>query len=129
MSTEPDADDAVMRPFADWLLELRKGEAHQELTRRLHELILAIDATGKPGSLTLTVSVQPLKDTGSAVKVTDTVKTKLPEFARQASIFFSDAGNLHRNNPNQLTFESLRDVSDADPREPDARERQAGRDA
>lgn len=126
-----DNDDPVMRPFADFLREQTGGQTHDELTRAMHEVVLAVEATGKAGSVTLTLSIQPLKDTaGGAVKVTDTVKAKLPEFARPASIFFADNGNLVRDNPNQLRFDGMRDVSSPPAeREPDARERQAGRDA
>lgn len=125
----PNPNDAVMRPFGDFLREQAQGRTHEELTQALYDVVNAVEATGKAGSLTLTLSIQPLKDTaGGVIKVTDKVKTSLPEFARPASIFFADAGNLVRDNPNQLRFDGMRDVSASEPaeREPDARERQAG---
>ena len=68
--------------------------------------------TGKKGTITLTVTVEPMpKSDGSALIVTDEIKLKLPEFAREASLFFADDdNNLRRDDPRQLTFESLREV-------------------
>ena len=66
----------------------------------------------KKGSLTLTVSVEPMPNSdGNALVVKDEIKLKLPEFARDASLFFADDDrNLVRQDPRQLTFEGLREV-------------------
>lgn len=43
--------------------------------------------------------------------MSDEIKLKLPEFDREASLFFADDDrNLVRTDPRQLTFESLREV-------------------
>jgi hypothetical protein len=105
-------DDAVIRPFADALLELSGGRTHDELSAQLHELIARVRDTGKKGSLTLTVTVSRMKNAAeNTLTVTDDVKAKLPAHDRNVSVFYADAnGNLTRRDPNQLEFDSLREV-------------------
>lgn len=106
-------DGPVIRPFSDWLREQSKGATHDELSEALHELTARVADTRRPGSLTFTVSIKPLKGAADsdALTVTDQIKLKLPEHDRKASLFWPDAdGNLRRTDPNQLSFESLREV-------------------
>lgn len=103
-------DDDQIRPFADWLREQAKGKSHDELGEALHDLVARVQETGKKGALVYTVSVEQMKD-GKALVVKDHIKLKLPEFDRDASLFWADDdGNLVRTDPNQLAFESLREV-------------------
>lgn len=104
--------DVVIRPFADALLELSSGRTHTELSETLHELIGRVRDTGKKGSLTLTITVARVKNAAeNTLTVTDNVTAKLPAHDRNVSLFFADAdGNLSRTDPNQLAFESLREV-------------------
>jgi len=108
------ADDtpAQIRPFADWLRDQSRGKTHEELSEALRDLVAKVIDTGKKGSLTLTVSVEPMPNSdGNALVVKDEIKLKLPEFARDASLFFADDDrNLVRQDPRQLTFEGLREV-------------------
>lgn len=111
MTTTTDADDPVVRPFADWLREQRKGLTHDELSDALHELIAAVNDTGKAGTLTLTIKVAPLGKTGDVLQVTDAVKLTPPKRDRDASLFYTDDdGNLSKSDPNQPAFDSLREV-------------------
>lgn len=111
MPTAPD-DDVVVRPFADVLVELSGGRTHTELSEQLHELIARVRDTGKKGSLTLTITVSRVKNAAeNTLTVSDDVRAKLPAHDRNVSVFFADAdGNLSRKDPNQLEFESLREV-------------------
>jgi hypothetical protein len=103
-------DSPLIRPFADWLREQAKGRSHEELGEALHDLIGRVLDTGKKGALTYTVTVERLKD-GDALVVKDEIKLKLPEHDRDASLFWADAhGNLVRSNPDQLAFETLREI-------------------
>lgn len=98
------------RPFADFLREQAKGHSHEELSEALRDLVARVKDTGKKGSITYVVTVEPTKGT-DALTVSDEIKLRLPEHDRDASLFFTDAnGNLTRSDPNQLTFESLREV-------------------
>ena len=110
-------DDTVIRPFADALIELSGGRTHTELSEQLHALIAAVRDTGKKGSLTLTITVSRMKNASeNTLTVTDDVKAKLPAHDRNVSVFYADAdGNLTRRDPNQLVFESLREVPAATP--------------
>lgn len=110
-------DDTVIRPFADALIELSGGRTHTELSEQLHDLIAAVRDTGKKGSLTLTITVSRMKNASeNTLTVTDDVKAKLPAHDRNVSVFYADAdGNLTRRDPNQLVFESLREVPAATP--------------
>lgn len=104
-------DDVFIRPFADWLREQSKGATHDELGEGLHTLIQRVRDTGKKGSIVLTVTVERLKGDHDVLVVSDEIRLKLPEHDRKASLFYPDEnGNLSRTDPNQLTFEGLKEV-------------------
>lgn len=110
-SAKDTADEPVIRPFADWLREQSSGTTHDELSDALHDLTTRVTDTGKKGVLQLTITVAPMKGAEEGVLVvSDQIKLKLPEHDRKASIFYSHEGNLQRSDPNQLAFESLREV-------------------
>lgn len=107
-------DAPAVRPFADFLREQSRGTTHEELSQALHDLVARVQDTGKKGSLTLTIGVERLKGgrSDNALIVSDSISLKLPEHDRDTSLFFVSAdGNLSRDDPRQLAFESLRDVS------------------
>jgi hypothetical protein len=54
-----------MRPITDILREIRRGRAVDQATRLLSEVVLAVDETGKPGEVTITIKVKPAKEGGS----------------------------------------------------------------
>jgi len=106
-------ESPVIRPFADWLREQSRGRTHEELSEALWDLISRVEETHKKGSLTLTLSIEPLKENKDMLAVTDEIKLKLPEFDRPGSIAYVDHdGNLSRNNPNQPELTGLRAVED-----------------
>ena len=89
------------KPFAAALQEMRKGGLHTEMGDELAELTKRVMATGKVGSITLTLQVKPMDD-GTTVKVTDKITVKTPRFDTAATVFFPDEqGNLLRNRPDQ----------------------------
>jgi len=103
--------DPHARPFADWLREQAGGRTHDELTQALAEVATAVKETGKKGSLTLTITLAPIDRGASAVTVADQVKKTVPVHDRRKPIFYvDDAGSLVRDDPNQPTFEGLREV-------------------
>ncbi|HET7397656.1 MAG TPA: hypothetical protein VFJ94_03950 [Intrasporangium sp.] len=110
MST-PHRADVPIRPFADFLREQSRGTTHDELSEGLHDLVQRVRDTGKKGAITLVISVELMKGSDKAVIVSDEIKLKLPEHDRDTSLFFADRnGNLVRNDPDQLAFESLREA-------------------
>lgn len=91
-----------MRPITDILREIRKGRAVDLASQRFAELIQAVDETGKPGELTITLKVKPEKGGGSQKTVIPVIKCKMPEMDIAEGVFFSDeAGDLHRSDPAQ----------------------------
>ncbi|MDP8961519.1 MAG: hypothetical protein M3N32_07900 [Actinomycetota bacterium] len=107
-------DEAWARPFADVIRDLRRGDAHDELSERLAELVAAVEAHGKPGRLVLTIVVEPYKGT-DALAVRDQIKTVIPEADRDATLMFAEDGRLTRHNPRQPEIPGLRDVSATHP--------------
>lgn len=104
-------DERFVRPFADFLRDQAKGKTHEELSEALHDLVARVRDTGKKGSVVLTVKVGPLKGDLDVLVVSDEIRLNLPEHDRQASLFYPDeTGNLSRTDPNQLSFEGLKEV-------------------
>ena len=109
------ADDLVVRPFADWLREQSTGKTHEELSDAMYDLVARVRDTGKKGSLVLTVTIAPFDKDDSVLLISDEIRLKLPEHHRKASIFYADkTGNVTRRDPNQLDFDSLREVGGMD---------------
>lgn len=100
-TTTDDGEGGRVRPFADWLREQARGHSHEELSQALHDLVVRCQDTGRKGSLTYVVTIDPKNDEGILV-VGDEIKLKLPEHDRAKSLFWADAdGNLTRRDPNQ----------------------------
>ena len=110
-------DDPQIRPAADVLRDLAKGKTHDELSEAIWDLRQRVAETGKAGSVTLTISMKPLKENPDMIVVEDEIRLKLPEFPRQPSVFYADRqGNLSRQNPMQDELPgALRAVEDPDP--------------
>lgn len=88
------------RPFSDFLLDLRKGLASQELAERLQEVVHAVEEVGKQGMLTFTLKIKPNK--GGTVLVEDHIKATLPERENGTSLFFvTPESNLSRHDERQ----------------------------
>lgn len=104
-------DTPRIRPFSDFIREQNRGRTHDELSEGLRDLVAKVEDTGKKGTITLTVTIEPLKGAENCLQVSDEIKLKLPEHDRGASIFFRGRdGNLQRDDPNQPTFDTLREV-------------------
>jgi hypothetical protein len=94
---------AAVRPFSDILSEVNKGVVADDAATKLAELVGAVRETGKGGSLTVTIKVDPFKGNEDIVKVAGQVTLKAPRAEAPASIFYpDDSGNLSRNDPNTL---------------------------
>lgn len=95
-------DDRQVKPFAAFLQETARGKTHTELSQALHDLVAKVIETGKKGTLTYVVTVQPLDKDGAAMTISDEIKLKLPEHDRGTHIAFVDKnGNLQRTNPDE----------------------------
>jgi len=109
-------DNPTIRPFADVLRELSQGRTHDELGEAVYDLAARVRATGKKGTLTLTIAVEPMKGDEQVLVISDEIRLKLPEFPRKPSIFYATReGNLSRTNPQQLALDvGLREVPNPD---------------
>lgn len=98
--------------FQETILHINNGATLGELSEALRNLVAAVRATGKSGSIALTLKVKPAsKGTTDVLMVESQVKTRLPEPERGTTIFYAtDDNSLVRNDPKQMTLPALRIV-------------------
>lgn len=103
--------DTVSIDAAEVLKGIRKGRMMHELAEKLEELTTAIRDTNQKGSLTLKLSITPLKKGDAdgmgaiAIALSDTIKIDKPEPAKAETLFFATRnGALSRNNPDQMNL-------------------------
>lgn len=97
------ADDGEVyyRPAADILKEINRGTVHGDLSRAIADVTAAVVDRGKPGTVTLTIKIEPVKDSDCALTVTGSVTAKKPA-APATSLFYGDeTGLLTRQDPRQ----------------------------
>lgn len=91
-----------MRPITDILREMRKGRIVEDATEALAEVVKAVDATNKPGAVTLKISVKPSKDGGWEKTLSASIATTVPRVDLPDAVFFSNVdGDLVRDDPEQ----------------------------
>lgn len=81
------------------LANINKGRAANDATRRLAEVVRAVDAYGGTGKVTITVSVKPFKGGDGNVEVTAKVTSAVPQPDHAAVFFFDENGTLSRDDP------------------------------
>jgi hypothetical protein len=94
------SDDAS--EFAHILINHAKGRAHDEATKLLRDAVEAVKNTGKPADVTVKLSIHPVKNNSSIVRIEDKVTSTVPKEPRSSVWFPDDFGALHRNDPTQL---------------------------
>lgn len=91
-----------MVPYTDVLRQIRKGAVAAEATEALAELVRKVDATHRPGTLTITLTVAPSKDHSSEKSVSARISSKVPAAEIPPGFFFSTPdGDLLRDDPEQ----------------------------
>lgn len=86
-----------MRPFTDVLRDLRGGRIVDEASRQFATVLEAVEAEGKPGTITLTLKVSPPKKGDDALRIVPSIKIKAPEPELPEALMFSDGqGSLLR---------------------------------
>ena len=79
--------------------EIRKGRFLEELNQAVADTVKACLETGKPGSVTIKLSFDPL---GETIALKDQITPKLPKPDKAPTTFFAtEEGQLSRNNPKQ----------------------------
>lgn len=93
------------RSFTDEIRDLRRGALVEALTEKMAELVTAVATTGKPGKLTLELS---LKRVGrGAVTVSDKIAVKSPEAVadNETLMFPTPEGSLLTQDPRQSALD------------------------
>ena len=95
-----------MRLITDILREIRKGQAIEEATAALADVVRAVDETGRPGKLTITLTIKAAPHGGPEKQITAEIKMAKPVASIAPAIFFSDdEGDLFRVDPRQEEME------------------------
>lgn len=111
----PDKEPGQVRPFADVLHEIERGRFAADISEKLHELTTRVADTKRGGQIVVVLKIAPMKKNPDVLEVLPDVQLKLPQNERKAALFYSNDGNLQRNDPNQgELFKPLRDVSAGD---------------
>lgn len=101
----PTKDDGQLKPFAATLHEIGNGKFTARLAAQVAEVTQAVRETGKKGSITIKLEIEPVKKNSSgALNVSGSSVAKAPEGsdATTSSIFFADDhGNLTKDDPRQ----------------------------
>jgi hypothetical protein len=97
-----------VKPIVDTLRLLHGGTFLDKCSEELASAVKAVDETGKPGKVTITLE---LKKMGGAMSVLANVTSKQPEPKPDSDMFWPTVeGNLSLNNPNQRSLD-LRPVN------------------
>lgn len=83
--------------------DLNNGQALQDLSEALTEVVKAVRTAGKVGEIIYKIKVKPAsKGEVRTILIEDSIQLKTPHADRPASIFFVSKDNrLMRNDPNQ----------------------------
>lgn len=102
-STPDTEQETEPTPFSLFIAQHAKGRTHIELSQALRDLVLAVEETGKAGSLTFKLTVKKLTD--NTFEFIDSITVKAPVGERPKAIWFAtDDGELTRDDPHQLAL-------------------------
>lgn len=89
----------------DVLSTMRNGAADRAMSELLAQVALAVQQTGKKGSVTLKLDVGKLKGGDTELEIKASLKSSLPHEDIPVGIYYSDdKGVLTRNDPRQATM-------------------------
>lgn len=92
------------RQFSDVLRDLRGGMAADEATDQLARLVRMVEETGKPGEITLKLTVR--RASKAALTIRDVISVRLPkEDSNDTLMFASVEGSLLREDPRQALLD------------------------
>jgi hypothetical protein len=109
--------ERARKNFTETLREIRDGELVTELTAKVRELVEAVRATQKGGTLALKLTLKPMKKGMDVMILEDEVKLVLPEPDKDCStVMFPTTDNeLTRRDPRQPDLPGVRGVVSAMP--------------
>lgn len=89
----------------DTLRHLRAGMLMSELQEQLSEVVQAVDATGKTGKLTLTLTIKKVSRSG-ALEILDKVASTVPEEQPLTTLMYpTPEGRLAPSDPRQQALD------------------------
>ena len=89
-----------LRPFSEFITDHAQGAVDDEMTLAFAELVQAVAAHGKKGTLSLKITVEPAGSGGRTIETSCVVEAKAPMPDPEKSIFFvGDRGSVHRDDP------------------------------
>lgn len=99
-STPDRPQDIGPRPFGEFITEIADGDLERRLTSELAEVVRAVENTGKPGKLQVSIVVGT---DGDMIRIVADTKLTLPKPPVAGTQFYKDhAGGLHTENPKQV---------------------------
>ena len=95
--------------FGDTLIALNKGATQAELEEKLKQVVAAVRATARGGSISLSLKITPgAKNNAELVFIEPEIKVKMPTEPKTQTLFYTTEDNrLTRNDERQqdLPFE------------------------
>jgi hypothetical protein len=110
-------EEETVVDFATFLAAVRPKTAH-ELGEAVQHVTSKVRDTGKKGSITLTLTIEPLNGETDVLAVNDEIRVKAPEHSRKGSLAYPDAhNNLSRTDPSAMPLfdESFRTAEPFNP--------------
>lgn len=103
------SDDEVIgldvQDFVELVKQIDYGKANVRLSKKVTQLIAAVNDTGLAGTLTVKFNIK--KENNAAIVSIDAT-SKIPEHPISGSLFFfGEGGTLHREDPRQLRLREL----------------------
>lgn len=98
------------KQFNQVFAELRGGLVQKQASDHLQELVKRVKDSGRKGSITITLSIEPHGKDNMEAYVYAKVTSKLPpapEIADASVFFATDKGDLLRDHPDQRQFPNL----------------------
>ena len=112
-----------MQDFLQFMADLRQGAALEEYRKALVELQARVNDTGKRGSMTITLTIEPVAKLRNTFSIKDAVTTKLPVGEKGETLLFADdSGRLSRRDPRQPELPTMRTVEHTRPAAPEQEE-------
>ena len=93
------------REFIEILTDLDDGRVHEELTRKIRDVVIGARDAQQPGKLTLTITIKP---DGRQFVVLPKVKAEIPTAKAGQTMFFADdKGTLRKDDPKQVPLRNV----------------------
>lgn len=97
-----ESDTVTGQRFCDVLRGHNHGLAEHEATKKLSEVVRAIRETGGAGSVTIKISLEPIKNNVNQLLVVAKVTESIPTRQNADVRFSDDNGTLTEADPKQL---------------------------